>query len=92
MSRKKEFFMTEESLQEMQEKVRAAEDIKRQISDLIKVIERGNGIKMWGVCLYYDEEGDDRLYADLPVEEVERFFEEFIIKGIEKLEKEFSAL
>lgn len=84
--------MTEESLLAMQEKVQRAETLKRQIDELKKAAAGDKEVKMWGLCLYYDEEGDDRLYADLPVEEVKGFFDTFVTRSIKRLEREFKRL
>lgn len=84
--------MTNESLLELRQKVKRAEAIKSQIDELKKIDEKSNEIKLWGVCIYFDEECENRLYADLPSEDLDRFIDEFIINKIKILEKEFASL
>lgn len=76
----------------MREKVNKAETIKRNIDEFKRIEAESANIKFWGICLYYDEECENRMYTDLPVAEVQRFIDEFIIKHIKDLEIEFAAL
>ncbi|MCX8129506.1 MAG: hypothetical protein N3I35_05320 [Clostridia bacterium] len=84
--------MTDETLFELQRKVGRAETIKRQINDLKMILERGDQVKIWGLCLYYDEECNDSQYMDLPNEGIKEFVDKFVKKQIAILEKEFKTL
>lgn len=84
--------MTHETLAEMKEKVDKAQFLSNNIRDLKKILERRNDIKHLGICAYFDEECEDRLYADLPQEAVKRFIDEILSKEIERLEQEFAVL
>ncbi|MCX8129867.1 MAG: hypothetical protein N3I35_07190 [Clostridia bacterium] len=84
--------MTDETLLEIQKKINRAQAIKRQVSELKKLRGKTTQIKLWGICLYYDEECKEGLYTDLPLEDVSWFINEYIMKKVEGLEQEFAAL
>jgi hypothetical protein len=84
--------MTEEGLVELRSRLDKADGISRHIEELKKIIINSKNVKIWGVCFYYDEECDNKMYLDLPLEDMDRFIKEFVLRNIELLEKEFAAI